>query len=322
MWHSHLILEKVEKLTNSLSSLQDCHNGTTEILESVKTECEILCTENRAMKNQVSDINHKLLKSNTTSDPTLILGDLLVKDIVPNKLINMEIQAEPEAKATDILPRLKESTNDTYCSIAVCAGTNDRNSKEFSAETISTVFRDIINAAKPKVTDVKSIKIASIPPRNDCKEVQQHIEALNAALIAITEDEGATSVNNDLSFKLADSSPNDGYLLTVGIHLTYNGTKRLAKNLKLPFDPMMGKTVGSNTPLEDAGHHKVKSYRKKDDAKPQTKTICQAPNQNYKGKECWFCGGKNHTSGNCRHGQKIVCHTCGVHGHKAKHCSQ
>ena len=46
-------------------------------------------------------------------------------------------------------------------------------------------------------------------------------------------EEGCTLVNNDDTFKLRDGQPNDAYLLSDGVHLSYAGTNRLVKNLGL-----------------------------------------------------------------------------------------
>ena len=329
------MLQKVDTLSTTMQSLQASQKLAIETLQTVKSECEQLRNQNKALQSQVKDLASQLNESSTSGSPSLLIGDSLLKDIDPKCLTNTSVNVTSGAKVTDILTKLK-TTNDHYSSIIVCAGTNDCSDNNFSPEIISTTYRDIIKAAKAKVNEPKKVKISSIPPRSDSKEAQQRVEVVNASLVALAQDEGATYIDNDATFKLADGSPNDGYLLDDGIHLTFKGSNRLAKNLALKSLPECKDNVcmsrkrshtkqrKSQHQAEDEhdGWQRVTSRRQRNQQKQHNNRDYASATAWYgHDKCCWFCGEENHVSNNCRHGQKIKCHICGILGHKAKVCS-
>ena len=80
--------------------------------------------------------------------------------------------------------------------------------------------------------------------------VKGTIDAVNAGLQGLCEDEDVSFVNNDPSFHLADGSINDGYIMKDGVHLTYNAVNKLARNLNLrPVDAEKG-VLRRKTPVE------------------------------------------------------------------------
>ena len=171
------------------------------------------------------------------------------------------------------------------------------------------------------------------PPRLDSVDAQQKVEALNACLVAATSDAGVTFINNDLNFKLADGTPNDGYIQADGVHLTSKGVNRLARNIQLKMKPGVTnivKSSASTRQLPSANENngsEWKTVERKHKKQRGQSTLYSSHLKYYSSPSqdryasCWFCGETNHVSKNCRHGKKIECHQCGSLGHKAKVCT-
>lgn len=168
---------------------------------------------------------------------------------------------------------------------------------------------------------------------------------MNACLSTV-DDIGVSFINNDTNFKLSDGTPNDGYLRSDGIRLTFKGTNRLAKNIGLRTDPDIknDNVVGSCTPrhairkTHDNNKHNTSGLpntgetdwmtvenRRKDRNRNRQVEYNQdsSRDRTYHSRigQCWNCGESNHISRNCRHDQKLTCRNFLGFGHKAKHCN-
>ena len=159
--------------------------------------------------------------------------------------------------------------------------------------------------------------MSSIPPRQDNLMYQDNVDVANACIASLAEKSGVTFLNNDPSFTLADGSVNDGYLRRDGLHLNFQGAKRLASNLKLNVSTGDGKRTSPKTDKKptrdekDEQWHRVTRRNTRKDNQRNTRS---------RGHGCSNCGEPNHTSRNCRHDNGITCYSCGRYGHKAKYC--
>ena len=130
-------------------------------------------------------------------------------------------------------------------------------------------------------------------------------------------------INNDTSFKLADGSINDGYLLRDGLHLSKQGTNRLVRNLSLKIKsdhvndvtkPAWKKSLKANeTDRSQNAHQKHRTHK----TNQNHRNLPQHQDPQY---GCKNCGEYNHSSSNCRHGKRLQCHSCERLGHKSKFC--
>ena len=213
----------------------------------------------------------------------------------------------------------------------------------------------MINLAKARVPEAKDVCVMSVPPRTDSDAHQQNVDLLNACLCTVAQDTGATFINNDTTFRLSEGIPNDGYLMSDGLHLNHKGTNRLVKNAKLRIH---SKVKDGNVCIKDRGRSKP-SQMKGDDqpgpSKNKQQPVRGKTNQDNDGwktvtnnksrghrylrgnnhhsvsdwednrrdsqQRCWFCYEGNHNSRTCRFGGPIRCHSYGVTGHKKKFCA-
>ena len=339
------LLQEVLKLQGDINIVKDKLLSTEQTLEHVKQHCETLKEDNRSLQNQIEVLAQQLQHDSderNSHKQTLLIGDSLIRDFDESKLKDTHITCVPGAKVSDVLHHLRTS-EETFDTITVCVGTNDcATDSEFDENKVVDEYKEIINCAKTRVIHNKRINISSIPPRSDSEKYQEHIDVINACLSTIASDNGVSFINNDMTFKLNDGSPNDGYLQSDGIHLSFRGTNRLAKNLKVKLDPRVqnGNIVTARKPRSSKGESinstkwkypsqadgngwntaKNGNRHKYQHNKASDQLANGYTNNDNKVRKCWFCGESNHISQNCRHGKKITCHSCNGLGHKAKFC--
>ena len=75
--------------------------------------------------------------------------------------------------------------------------------------------------------------VSGICPRLKPADIGEHIDAVNAGLVSLCAEKGATFADNTPSFSLRDGNVNDGYLTPGGVHITNAAMNRVAQNLKL-----------------------------------------------------------------------------------------
>ena len=222
------------------------------------------------------------------------------------------------AKVTDIAQKLMSDQEDgqQYESVCLCVGTNDCQSAETNIYSVAATYKEMVLSLTDKVPSPSKVIISSIPPRKDDTGRQSRVSALNAALITVANDTGATYVDNDQTFKLADGQINDGYLQNDGLHLSKNGTNSLFRNLKLTVktehSTVVTRSQRQNQYWPNANRNR--NYYQQRTPRP-SKTTAQSNDRG-----CYNCGELNHISSNCRHGSRIRCHTCQKLGHKSKYC--
>ena len=348
------LLGEIQRLHDDMRRIKETEHKTHEILSLIKCECEHLREENASLKTQITSLSQQSFTNGNRK--SLLIGDSIVRDIDENKLVKTQVTSLPGAKVTDVLKYL-EDNDDSYKSVICCVGTNNCNEDDFKGNDVSSVYRDIITAAKLKVRDPEDVLIVSIPPRTDSTTKQENVDIMNDCLSTITRDNGVTFINNDLTFKLTDGTPNDGYLQQDGLHLTNKGTNRLAKNMQLKVSPdaTNGNVVktkkhqkqnlrnrqpaaatadcdwqdanGANGLGKNNGDWQEVNYKsgsQRYSKQRDTEGNHRGTNSGYRqtSHKCWFCGEANHVSHNCRHGHKLTCHNCQALGHKAKNCPQ
>ena len=92
------------------------------------------------------------------------------------------------------------------------------------------------------------VRVATVIPRiphaDDDPDFSERIDAFNAGLVSMCQDNDDNMlINNDDYFKLRDGDINDGYILQDGTHLTKNGINKLAKSLQLRTIPTVNSDV-------------------------------------------------------------------------------
>ena len=339
------LLNELKQLRSDIKELKKDHDDVKGTLTVVSNTCTSLKEENNTLKQQVGSLIQDLQSKqwscfHDTDRPSLVLGDSHVKDIDETKLKNTKVVSVTGGKVADVLSHLKDA-DDMYSNIVVCVGTNDCGADNFVADQVVDSFKAVIDVAKTRVSDPKQISISIIPPRIDSEKTQEHVDTLNACLYSVAEDKHVSYINNDLTFKLSDKSPNDGYLQADGVNLTHKGINRLAKNLKLKSasNCKNGNVVRINPPKRSSPPQKRPDYNQHNEVDandgwtvarnrrrshykntPQQSRDVNTNQRTNSERRCWLCGETNHVSHSCRHGQKITCHKCYGLGHKAKHC--
>ena len=258
-------------------------------------------------------------------------------------LVNTHVTAIAGANVTDVVKHLKEDDN-TYKSIICCVGTNNCSAEDFNSDVITESYKDIITAAKAKVRDPKEIRIVSVPPRSDSEDHQENVDMLNTCLELLAQVDGVTFIKNDLTFKLSDGTPNDGYLLKDGLHLNNRGTNRIARNIKLKLGSdavsenvakSKKKQMTKSRPYMEEEQQEVQetnldhafwtnARQKASGRRPHSLNNRPRRNQDYPRRDsrCNYCMEFNHSTHECGFRKPAVCRQCFEAGHKQKFCAE
>ena len=226
-------------LSNSLErAYKDIDKKESECREA-KSEITELKNEVKQLRQQVATLQNDLQQKKWQTfrnKKSLLIGDSLIRDIDQDKLIKTTIKHIPGAKVSDVVQHLHE---DMDCdgplgNVIVCVGTNDCSDHVADLDEIADSFEAMVAELNSKVESPKNVVVSSIPPRKDDPKSQERVETLNKSLESIARRTGATFIDNERSFRLADNEINDGYLLMSDrLHLSRQGTNKLAKNLQL-----------------------------------------------------------------------------------------
>ena len=132
------------------------------------------------------------------------------------------------------IPSMHKKLNKLNKRIVLMVGGNDCDSTDASSSErpVSELlgnYRRLVTDAKKRSPD---ICISTVCPQTKGQHFTERIDAINAGLRVLCDEERCTFVNNDESFKLSNGWANDGYILD-GVDLNYAGTNRLVKNLSL-----------------------------------------------------------------------------------------
>ena len=177
---------------------------------------------NAELSAKVEDPNHNLASKNWQdvkhpkphSRKTCALGSSILRDIDPDKLENTDIICMPRGKIPTIHKKLNDIPGE-YERIVLIVGGNDCDSTD--AASSERPVSELIGDYRCLVTDAKKrsadICISTVCPRTKGQHVTKRIDALNAGLTVLCDEEKCPFVNNDGSFKLSNGWANDGYIL-------------------------------------------------------------------------------------------------------------
>ena len=325
------ILEVAFEMKRTIDDIKADNDLTRKTLDDIKNECLSLKQENKELREKLTRLQTMTVEA---ASPSLLIGDSLINDFDEKKLDNISVKPLGGIKVAELKPRIEQAKS---CrKIILCVGTNDCCDPNFDGEQITEDYKELVDAAKTKVIDSNNVIISSVPPRTDSVQHQENVEKLNAGLCVMARDTGVTFINNDDTFKLGDGSPNDGYLLDDGVHLSNRGSNRLARNLHLTTDPKMNVCKEKKSKKVKPQVEKQKKQDAQDSRKEEAWQTVRRGRQRstrttqddrgskqdqWNQRNCRYCGERNHSAQTCRHGQEITCHYCGLVGHKEKFCT-
>ena len=109
----------------------------------------------------------------------------------------------------------------TFSKVILMAGSNDCSCSDSTTQSIMQDMTEAVTEAKKVSSEVC---ISSIIPRTDDGSAQLKAENVNLEFKQYADQSLDVSfLDNDKTFRLADKSPNDGYLID-GHHLSYSGS--------------------------------------------------------------------------------------------------
>ena len=337
-----------DALSESVQETRSLHTKCDELVKEnreIRIKCDELVKDNREMKTSISQLSlqfDKYVKANEDLRPngkSLLIGDAVIKDIDQSKLVNTQIECVPSATVAELTDCMND-LDGQFDRIILCIGSNDCAMEEGDVPSFSDAYKRLVDTASQKTNARSSICISSIPPRIDSEKLQQRNVQFNNCLSSLARDNEMTFIDNDSTFKLGNGNPNDGYLQEDGLHLSKCGTNRLAKNLQLRVKAKSKNNVCHPNHKSSPPKHNSPKPNSHDNnqSKPQQQASPEWTEVRYKPRHrnrsatkpnpdrsrdvrCWYCSERNHTKANCRHGQPVICNSCGYQGHKSKFCT-
>ena len=226
---------KVSQMSNELLTQHKINSDLNQQTDSQSVIIQSLKDENVKLNNELTELKVKIVESKPPpkQKPILVIGSSIIRDLKSTNEDTLIVESISGAKFKDISSSLnKKAQNDkSYKEIVLVAGSNDCSQSENTTESIMTDLENTVSEAM-KITT--SVKISSILPRTDNGSAQLKAESVNIQCKQFSDQNAHIKfISNDETFRLADISPNDGYLID-GHHLTYTGSERLIKNLDIP----------------------------------------------------------------------------------------
>ena len=119
--------DTVLQLSGYVSQLVDQNKILTEMVNELKqSNSKIKAELSNIQKSTDQDRNSREISNES---PSLILGDLTIRDVVPNDEHRLYVCSEGGAKTSDILAMLKKVKQNAYGDITIHVGTNDTATK-------------------------------------------------------------------------------------------------------------------------------------------------------------------------------------------------
>ncbi|CAH1794295.1 unnamed protein product, partial [Owenia fusiformis] len=319
-------------------------------LAAKTSKCKDLDEECIYLRKQLT--NRKSAIDNPSK--TLVIGSSIIRDFDHTKIRNTDVTCIRGGKIKDVHKEITELGKTTgpkpYNRVILQIASNDSSQNDASAESIVKDYKLMATGAK-NISD--EIHVSSITPRTDNKQAQEVIEAVNAELqVMCDNDNQFTYINNDTIFRLQDGSINDGYLDSWGLHLTKAGSNKLAHNMKLdtisdditkprqfnrprpspnnhnnrPQAPqnVMGISSSNDTDGWQTVCHKKHNNNSSCDNSSSTyqSSHSNAPNKKGNKPACFKCGESSHLASSCWHPHSVRCYLCNSLGHKQTKCPE
>ena len=318
-----MIYDILEIVKNTKDELLKQVNSLTADVQRNEMECSRLREENKKLAKSVADLTAKegrekwenFRKNEDKQDfKELVVSDSMLKFLDDKKLNNTKVVSIQGASIDAVQKELEkpELHGSQLERVVLMVGTNElKPEKENCIDDMRKKFNSLIDAAQ---SIAKNVTLSSVCPRLD--DSQEMVEPANEMLTGICEEKNCILLNHKDTFTLADGSVNDGYLVGGrGPHLTKSGLNRIAKNLKLQIKE--GISDVSKT-MNTYGNVSQRDGRRPNQP-PQRRPLLPDVRYNHRG--CVLCNEGGHNASSCRHRHMgpVICRTCQIPGHKAKH---
>ena len=309
-----LLLEKISEnseLIKRNNKLQESHKQlecqlqqkTIEFTSLIK-EDPLPKTHNDSTDKRVTDIFCGKICVQEKSDQTLLLGDSIIYDTVNHLPNECEIWSIGSAKVRDITAALgkAKTQNVKYNNVVIHVGANECDNYTLS-QSIKDDFSNLVKKTKDLLSVDGSLSLSSVLPRPDKPATQENISALNDIIKEVCNENETGFV--DLTFFYRDGSADTKLVKSNCLGLSSQGVDKFITD------------IASNTGISLLGslpNQNIENRLHTKQSKPRSNSTSST--------KCWFCAESSHDSKNCRHKQKLRCHTCYNLGHKAKFCTE
>ena len=214
--------------------LETAERGRVDDMDALRSQCreetatltqrnEELTRSVAAPTQQVTALTWKSFRRPNDSSAVL-LASSIIREVDADKLHDTAAICNPGATIETLRKEIGKLPKHGHDHITLVVGRND------CAAHIVDDYAALIDASFEKAHEVT---VSGICPRLKPADLGQHIDAVNARLVSLCAEKGATFADNTPPFTLRDGNVNDGYLTPDGDHITNTAVNRVAQNLKL-----------------------------------------------------------------------------------------
>ena len=192
--------------------------------------------------------------ASSSADDIRVISTSMLRNVDEDKLINTKITCISGGTLNNLSDETRKlSANQSIAKLTLVGGGNDCDKPDPDVNSIVTDFKGLIMSAKEVA---KEVQVSSILPRQGrSAAVNDTIEAVNAELVVLCQDEGVKLINHredKTGFYLPNGNLNDGYFISRDIHPNKAGTNAFVTALSLPLRQGMDSAYYDPRPRKSA----------------------------------------------------------------------
>lgn len=323
------LVDEVTALRNEVGSLRNENEKILVTVTELKKDNRDLLESVASISTNVQKIVWNTFRENDSNDKPkaggarrekefkeLILSDSMLRLVDPEKLMDSKLVAIPNADIKKLTEEIEkpEYENKRYDRVVIMAGTNDlQNNEDDDDEHYESLqsFKLLIEKASKNAQEVT---VSSVCPRLD--DAGKKVAAFNTGLEGICDEKGCSFVDHTKFFTLSDETINDGYLSgSNGPHLSKAGLNRVVKSLNLKIKNGVTDVMKPYSPRSPTSGGMARNRQNLQNEKRDLRGV----RFNHNG--CVLCNEGGHNAVDCFHRNRgpVICRSCGIAGHKAKH---
>ena len=301
------IQSKMNILIADQKVLQAANIDLTTRLAEVSKE-----KDNLQKKLDNTEKNMTQITSPQNENRSLLIGNSLLRNISSTDTSKLEVKCR-SGSTYDSLTEELAKTDQKYKNIIIVSGTTDCRNMEKTTAVIQESSRKLLTEARKHS---KHVTYSSILPQIDPENTGINLKTDNVndyLKQMCNESTNCTFIDNDCSFKLSNTNPNDALYVNDGVHVNFKGAQKLLSNLKL-FE-----NVSVKRPPRK--FQQVYSYGNSTDHTPGRDGRSATNPHGYQTRyRCPWCKEQDHHPEDCPRRRSRACFNCKSPLHMARDC--
>ena len=329
----------IRRLTLEFKEMQEANCQLVYKLTEKVNELNKLYQDNGTLREQLKMSQERLTYAKTAhvtpnTQNTLVVGTSVVKHMESVK-DNVTVSSHPGAHISTLTQELQKHDDNSFTHVILQAGTNDCTTDKTPQAIVNDYKSLLVEATR---VSVDKVTVSTVLPRMDNMAAHQKARTVNEVFRIGAKQGRFSLVDNDKNFRLRNDCVDDSLYWRDNLHLNRRGTSRLIENygltghveVRIQNDKSVSSSKAANFSNAKRDNHGVTGTRDTLDRYPSSMNDRMSTHGQYdrtttssgrSSEGCVYCGERNHTRQNCRHGTYINCDRCKKPGHKANRCS-